>query len=511
MLEAGSKARPCLAHERTASSRVDRRRFGLGRVHAFRTFQCLVLFAGSCAIAGCGSGAPRRAAGHCWPVEAGSALLTTSPVASAAASVSAAIPCAFAEPPATEPLRFDWEVEVVHGGFGWITTLAANPGGVLVAGAESDVRARAEAIVASFDRDGRQRYRVKLGQPQSSLSPARSVATAIAAARAGEAYVLSTAARASGSAAVALSLLDPQGRVLFTDPLELSAQSSPSLVVDADGAVIVAGTPPGGGGFVLLKLAHDGARLWTQAYPYVSLFEPRLVKLGEGFAVVASLHGAAQFGAQELTRRETISYRCSGQATTCQEGASSLLVAELDARGAPLRQRLLGPSGSRLLVSDVAVTADRRILVTGEYAGPAIALDNVSLCELEPGMPEREENRFRESGYDRHVCDCRGDRRDLFLLELGADAEPRWARTLAVGGRAPRVSVNASGEVRWAAELARPLQSTQSWENAFELWALDANRTLGGRRSAPVLLRQMAAGEGALYMTDQHMLRKTSW
>jgi hypothetical protein len=405
----------------------------------------------------------------------------------------------------------DWEIQLVHGSFGRITALATNAGGVLAAGADSHEREQSEAIVASFTRDGRPRYRVTLDQPRSTMSPGRAVAVAIAAGAGGEAYVVASAALQVGSAAVALSLLDARGRVLFARELELSAQHA-SLVIDASGDAVVVGSSLAGHELTLLKVARDGTRGWTRSYPFEGAV-PRLLRFGDGLALVGSLHGTAQFGDAKLTRRESVPYHCAGQEAVCEDGATSLLVAELDALGNPLRARLLGAPTSRLVMSDAAVTRDGRILVTGEYSGPASELGKVSLCELEPGMPEAEENAFRETGWDRHVCTCRSDRRDLFLLELGPGAEPRWAKTLALGTQAPRIVASDGGELRWGAELARVPDATETRgpPNPLALWSLTGDGVVNARRSAPVGFRNMAGGDGALYVSDAHVLRKTKW
>ena len=283
------------------------------------------------------------------------------------------------------------------------------------------------------------------------------------------------------------------------------------MVIDANGDAILVGSSPAGQ-LILLKVARDGKRGWTRSYPFEGAV-PRLLRLGEGLALVGSIHGTAQFGDAKLTRRESVSYHCAGKDVVCDDVASSLLVAELDALGTPLSARLLGAPTSRLLLSDAVVTRDGRILVTGEYSGPASELGKVSLCELEPGMPEEEETRFRETGWDTHVCTCRSDRRDLFLLELGPGAEPRWAKTLALGAQAPRIVASEDGQLRWGAELARApgATDTRGPPNPLALWSLARDGVVSARRVAPVGLRNMAGGDGALYVSDAHVLRETSW
>lgn len=409
------------------------------------------------------------------------------------------------------PLPFDWEKSVARGPSSAIHALAALGDGVLVAGAESSERAQSQPFVAAFDADGRERYRVTLDQPRSTTTPPRAAAIAVAGTASGEAYVVSTAAQDDGSGAVVLSLVDSRGRLRFSTPVELSVLTEPSLVVEPNGDVIVAGSLPSGQEFVVFKQTQMGTRIWTKVYA-VSGGVLRLVRLGQRLLLVGSLGGTAQFGAARLARTENVAFRCAGDPHPCQERALSLLFAELGPTGEPLRARLLGPANGRLSVSDVAVAGDG-LLVTGEYEGPPVELGKLALCELDGGMPEPESRVFHELGGGPH-CSCRRDRRDLFLLALDAEGEPRWAETLALGGPTPRVAADTRGEIRWAAEgstVAAANGSTADVSSEVSLWSLNAAGAVSTRRRAPGGFRQMTAGPGGLYLSDQRVLRKTKW
>jgi len=383
---------------------------------------------------------------------------------------------------------------------------------VLVTGADAAKAGAGEPFVASFDANGRERFRVKLDQPRSTLAPPRAVAVAAAATSAGDAYVVSLAARSAGPTAVALSLLDTGGRVRFSVPLELSGQVEPALVVEPDGAVLVGGSLPSGREFAIVKLTHDGTRAWTKTYPVVGS-TPRLLRFGSGLALVGALSGTAEFGDVKLARTETLQFRCSGDEHACDERAQALFVAELGPEGETVRARVLGGPASRISLTGVAASGDR-LFVTGEYAGPPVAVGRTALCELEPGMPEREETGgFRELGDGPH-CSCRGDQRDLFLLSLGTAAEPRWARTLALGGQTPRLALGGDGALRWAAEVWRSDNDGDARSRGkalLELWSLDAEGAVSRRRAAAAHFRHMAAGGSAVYLSDERTLRKATW
>jgi hypothetical protein len=409
------------------------------------------------------------------------------------------------------PLRFDWEKAVARGPFAAIKALAATSDGVLVAGAESREREQSGPFVASFDAEGHERYRVTLDQPRSTTTPPRARAVALASTTSGEAYVVSTALHVDGSGAVALSLVDARGHLRFSIPVELSLRDEPSLVVEPNGDVIVAGSLPSGQQFTVFKQTQAGTRVWTKTYA-ISGDMLRLVRVGQRLLLVGSLHGTIQFGATRLAQTEKVEFHCAGDPYPCEERALSLLVAELGATGEPLRARLLGPPSGRLSVSDVAVTGDG-LLVTGQYEGPPVELGRVALCELEAGMPEAESRTFHELGGGPH-CSCRLDRRDLFLLALDAEGEPRWAKTLALGAPKPRVTAGAKGEVRWVAEgpaVASASGPTADVSSQVSLWSLEAGGAVSTRRATAGSLSQMAAGSGAVYLSDQRVLRKTKW
>jgi hypothetical protein len=411
----------------------------------------------------------------------------------------------------TEPLRFDWDKTVARGPSGWINALAARPGGVVVVGADASKSGQGEPFVASLDGDGRERFRVKLGEPRSTLARPRAVAVVAAATAADEVYVVSIAVRSAAPTAVGLTLLDASGRARFSIPLELSAQVAPSLVVEPNGDVFVGGWLPSGSEFAVSKVSHDGTRSWTKTYPLAGS-ALRLLRFGEGLVLVGSLSGRLEFGASSLARTETIEYRCAGDDRPCADPATSLFLAELGPAGEPLRARLLGSASSRLSLSDATVSGDR-LVVTGEYSGPPTALGTAALCELEPGMPELEApGAFREMG-EAPRCACRRDRRDLFLLSLDARAEPRWAKTLAVGAQAPLLAAG-DGELRWAANLWRNTAAAGGRPNGngeLALWSLDAEGSVRVRRGVPGSVRQMVATPGAVYLSDQRRVRKTQW
>lgn len=463
----------------------------------------------ACVLVGCGgSPAPRASSATTLPVVSSSLTPPEPPVLARVSNGAPSEPCRTADPGPAERLVVDWQVELTHGSFGRIAALAANAGGVLVAGSDSHARAQAEAIVASFTQDGRPRYRVKLEQPRSTLSPGRAFAFALAAGANGEAYVLSNAVLHDWSTVVALSLLDARGGVLFTQELEISVLAA-SVVADANGDAVVAGWSTKTKALTLFKVARDGKRAWSKSYPFDGTL-PRLLRFGDGLALVGSLHGTAEFGDVKLARRENVSYRCAGQEAVCEDGASSLLIVELDAAGTPLKARLLGAPANRVVVSDAAVTAGGHLVVTGEFSGPTAELGKVSLCELEPGMPAVTPDSFRETGWDRRVCTCSSDRRDLFLLELAPGAEPVWATTLAVGAPAPRVAAGENGELRWGAGVGQaPDKPGPATANV--LWSLGPTGVVSARRSAPGVPLNLTAGDGALYLSDEHVLRKTSW
>jgi len=418
-----------------------------------------------------------------------------------------------------EPLRFDWEKTVARGPFAAINALAATLDGVLVAGGESREREQSEAFVAAFDADGHERYRVTLDQPRSTTRPPRARAVAVAATTSGDAYVVSTASHVDGSGTVALSLVDARGDLRFSVPVALSTRSEPSLVVEPNGDVIVAGFVPSGQEFTVFKQTQAGARVWTKTYalPCDTL---RLVRVGQRLLLVGSLHGTGQFGATRLAQTEKVEFQCAGDPHPCEGPALSLLVAELGPTGEPLRARLLGPPSGRVSVSDVAVAGDA-VLVTGEYQGPPSELGKVALCELEGGMPEPESRIFHELGGGPY-CSCRLDRRDLFLLALDAEGEPRWAKTLALGVPNPRVRAGAKGEIRWVAEgpavasasgpaVASASRPSADVSSQVSLWSVDAGGVVGTRQATAGSLSQMAAGPSAVYLSDQRVLRKASW
>jgi hypothetical protein len=412
----------------------------------------------------------------------------------------------------TQALDFDWERKVA-GESEWIALLAAAPTGVLVAGGETHRHGESRPFVASFDRLGRRRFRVRLQEPKATTSPQRAAAQAIAVAPSGDAYVVATASGKDARVATSLVLLDAAGHVRFTTPLELFFTSS--LVVDADGGVIAAGRGPTRDGVKLVKFARDGTRVWTKAYPY-AWGTPRLVRLPAGLALVGTLRGTAEFGETCLARNEQVEYRCADDEHPCEDGASGLVVAVLDAAGEPLHAHLFGSPASRLVFSDASVTAAGHLLITGEYSGPPAALGNVTLCELEPGMPELDRSGFHEAGRGPR-CDCRSDRRDLFALELDAQAEPLWATTLALGAPTPGLASGPGGEIRWAAQVwhePRPGDQGSKRSTHLELWTLQAGGTVGLRRATRSGLdspREMVENDGAIYFCDERTLRKTSF
>jgi len=76
---------------------------------------------------------------------------------------------------------------------------------------------------------------------------------------------------------------------------------------------------------------------------------------------------------------------------------------------------------------------------------------------------------------------------------------------------APHVSADIRGEIRWAAEpprMAAASGSKAGESSQLALWSLDLAGEVNARRGTTGSLRQMAAGPGALYLSDQRVLRK---
>lgn len=412
---------------------------------------------------------------------------------------------------AADALPFAWERLAARGIAGWVADLSADEGGVFAAGADSSRQTGARSFVASYARDGRERFRVSLDQTAiSGLKPPRASAVSLAAAGNGAVYALSVAASPPAGTALHLTLLDASGRERFSVPLELSAQVPARVVADSRGDAFVIGLALSGE-LTVAKYSSDGARAWLNRYPYEGEL-PWLAIVGDHLALAASLHGFAELGAERTTRLGSFHYRCEDTARECEADARALFVAELDGDGKAVKRALFGSASNAVSASGFAALPDGRLIVTGEFYGPPLVMGNRTLCELQPGMPARESGLFREAGSgDAHACDCRTDQRDLFVLELSRDGVPLWIKTLALGEPKPRVAAGADGGIIWAAQVtsASPPLGAPATSSALHVWQLDASGFVRRRQSASRAFKLLSvAANGAVYVSDGRNLQR---
>ena len=428
-----------------------------------------------------------------------------------APKVAASAACSLEAPATSNKLALTWDLIAAKGVAGWVADLSADEDGVFAAGADSSSRTGAQSFVASYDREGHERFRVSLDKTAiSGLKPPRASAFSVAAAGHGAVYALTLAANAPALASLHLSLLEATGRERFSVPLELSTQVGARVIADTLGDAFVIGLAPSGE-LTLAKYASTGARAWLKRYPYQGDL-PWLALAGDHLALAASLHGFAEFGAKRLSLLDTFRYHCEDTTRECEAEARALLIAELDGDGNAVQSALLGSASNSVSVSGFAALPDGRLVVTGEFSGPALAMGNVTLCELQPGMPARESAVFREgNNAAAHACDCRGDQRDLFVLELSRSGLPLWAKTLALGQAQPRIAASADGSIIWAAQTATDSAelAASAKSSALAWWQLDANGLVRQRQSAERALRLMTvAADGGAYISDGRNLQR---
>jgi hypothetical protein len=322
-------------------------------------------------------------------------------------------------------------------------------------------------------------------------------------------YVLTISAQIHGPTRVQLTLLDDAGKPRFTTPLELSGQAAPALLADSEGNAIVAGAVVSGGALGIVKYTPAGVRSWFKTYEYTGDI-PLLAESRGRLVLAASFHGVARFDDQRVEHAGKLEYRCGAAVAACDDASRALLIVELDAAGNALQSRVFGSPASRISISDLKARPDGGVFVTGEFSGPSTLVGQHSLCELEAGMPAAESSAFRELGAGAiESCDCRKDQRDLFLLQLGPDAEPVWVKTLALGMQRPRLAVTPSGELAWAAQTWQVAQQQGTGGGALSLWRLDATGEVRSRHTAKRPFALMAsAGEGT-YVSDGRRLLRT--
>ncbi len=478
--------------------------------------RCVLVTAGllGALVTGCTAApAPRAAKAGVASVSDSPPTVSSTATARASARPTAATPplapspkCNIESVPELEASRVEWQRTVARSAGAYISALAPRARGVLVGGGDSQWRASATAFAVSLDRDGRERYRVHFDEPRSDTSPQQARVRSLAALDTGEAYVLVTATKKFSIGAASLALLGARGERRFTLPLDFFGEL---LALAPDGAVVVAGELPSGKGLRLVKYDHAGKRAWEKTFLFTGT-PARLLRVRDHFLLVSSFQGVAEFGATRLTRTEQLEYRCAGSELACPARATSLLVAAFDEVGDPLWARLFGSASQLFLASDMVVTPDERLLVTGEYAGPPLTVGKGELCELQAGMPEPDPSGFRELG-DAWKCRCRHDRRDLFVLELDQDGEPRWAKTLALGSPAPAIAVSTTGEIRWAAHVWQQAAATERGALELELWSLVDDGTVSARRVTPGGLGALALEDRLVFLSDEHSVRAVRW
>ncbi len=440
---------------------------------------------------------------------ASAAIASAPPQHAEVTSSSSPSACRVEAPGSAGPLKFAWQKAVARGEAAWISDLWADEQGVFVAGADASSRTGAQPFVASFAASGQERFRVPLaGIAISRLKPARASALALAGEGAGSVYVLTSAVQPDGLGSRQLTLLGAKGSVRFSAPLEDAAAH---VVVDSRGAAIVSGAV-GVGALAVAKYTSEGTRVWSHRYEYGG-DEPLLTTVGDHLLLAASLHGSAQLGAR-VTHSDTFRYRCAQSQTDCEAVGHALLVVELDALGMPVQSNVFGGASSDLALSGLALLADGRLLLTGEFQGPPTALAAVSLCEMQPGMPGVEASVFHEAGSAAAgACRCRKDQRDLFLLQLSRELQPLWAKTLALGEPKPQVARAASGMV-WAARLtSSPAGATSSDRDGGQLalWSLSPAGDVTARRTVAGGFKLMtAAGGGAVYLSDGRSVQRAT-
>lgn len=430
-----------------------------------------------------------------------------------------------------ETATFDWQTPVVRGPAGWLTSAWADARGIWVAGGDSPAKHSSRPFIAQLSPRGRESWRVVVDQGfRPAAKAGRAAALATSATAAGDVYTVIFSAHSPGT--LFLSKLDGAGRHRWTNPVEL-ANAGVVLTTDARGnAVLVGAVAPRGGvrdaatTLRIEKYSTDGVRLWSRSYDHDGEL-PRIVRKADDHLVLAaSLHGAAQFGDTRHEHRGQLGIRCAGEDEGCpvDQPSTGLLLAELDHEGAPLWSRLFAAPGSLIAVSDLAVSPDGHLFVTGEYQGPKMNIESLALCELRPGMPAAERRPAFEPGPSTDPCVCLRDERDLFVLALDEIGEPRWAKTLALGRPQPRLASTPRGNLVWAAQLfeGAPDAATQPGAVAqpsaadrrlsLSLWNIDPSGAVLRRRAAPGVGLEFvaAAPDGSLYLSDGKSLRKTS-
>lgn len=237
---------------------------------------------------------------------------------------------------------------------------------------------------------------------------------------------------------------------------------------------------------------------------------PELAATASRIVLAASFHGTAKFGVHVATHAGIQKFRCGSDPAECERPARALLVVELDPDGNPVHTRVLGSSSSVIGVCDLTVLANERVWVTGECSGPRTEIGVASVCELEAGLPDPQPVGFPEHAtVTTQRCMCRQERRDLFVAELSARAEPVWFKTLALGEPAARLGVMSANQMVWGARLFDTAEPNGKAVSA--LWVLDRAGAVQRRATTAALSGELTVGESGVYESDAQTLRRIAW